>query len=104
MENVVRKDNMILKVTDNSIAYVGNPTNTGRKAWIKSGGDLRSYSSLNKQNVLSSGSSTPDVEARATTPKNKCALWIMLKLCRKITVIMVATAARPIARLQKICG
>jgi len=35
-------------VTDNSIAYIGNPTSTALKTWIKSGEDPRSYSSFNK--------------------------------------------------------
>jgi hypothetical protein len=58
MDNVVRKDKPAFEVTDSSIAYVGNPTNTARKAWIKSGEDPRSYSSFNKQSVLSNGSSS----------------------------------------------
>jgi DNA-directed RNA polymerase subunit RPC12/RpoP len=71
MDNVVRKDKPAFEVTDSSIAYVGNSTNTARKAWIKSGEDPRSYSSFNKQSVLSNGSSSaPDVEARAIAEKN----------------------------------
>jgi hypothetical protein len=71
MDNIVRKDKLAFEVTDSSVEYVGNPTNTARKAWIKSGEDPRSYSSFNKQSVLSNGSSsTPDVEARAIAEKN----------------------------------
>jgi hypothetical protein len=62
MDNVVRKDKPAFEVTDSSIAYAGNSTNTARKAWIKSSEDPRSYSSFNKQSVLSNGSSSaPDV-------------------------------------------
>jgi hypothetical protein len=71
MDNVVRKDKPAFEVTDSSIAYAGNSTNTARKAWIKSSEDPRSYSSFNKQSVLSNGSSSaPDVEARAIAEKN----------------------------------
>ena len=71
MDNVVRKDKRAFEVTDSSIAYVGNFAYTAPKAGIKSGEDPRSYSSFNKQSVLSNGSSsTPDVKARAIVEKN----------------------------------
>jgi hypothetical protein len=58
-------------VTDNSIAYVGNPTNSPRKLHIRNAGDPRSYSTFNKESMLSSSSAAPpDIETRAIAERN----------------------------------
>lgn len=54
---------------DNSIAYVGNPTNSPRNLWIRNKGEPRSHNSFNKQPILNTDSG-PDSEARAIAEKN----------------------------------
>ncbi|MDQ3836999.1 MAG: hypothetical protein M3270_08705 [Thermoproteota archaeon] len=39
-------------MTDNSIAYVGNPTKNPRKTWVRNNRDPRNYSRFNKENRL----------------------------------------------------
>lgn len=71
MDNVERgKDKPAFEVTDNSIAHVGNPTNSPRKVWVTNNGDPRNYSRFNKESRLNNSSnnnynnSAADEEAR----------------------------------------
>ena len=71
MDNVERgKDKPAFEVTDNSIAHVGNPTNSPRKVWVRNNGDPRNYSRFNKESRLNNSSnnnynnSAADEEAR----------------------------------------
>ena len=58
MDNVERRDKPAFEVTDNSIAYVGNPTNSPRKVWVRNNGDPRRYSRFNKESRLNNNSSS----------------------------------------------
>ena len=59
MDNVERgKDKPYFEVTDNSIAYVGNPTNSPRKVWVRNNGDPRNYSKFNKESRLNNNRTT----------------------------------------------
>jgi hypothetical protein len=58
MDNVKRgRDKPAFEVTNNSIAYVGNPTNSPRKVWVRNNGDPRNYSRFNKESMLNNNSS-----------------------------------------------
>ena len=58
MDNVERgKDKPAFEVTDNSIAHVGNPTNSPLKVWVRNNGDPRNYSRFNKESRLNNNSS-----------------------------------------------
>jgi hypothetical protein len=57
MDKVERgRDKRAFEVTENSIAYVGNPTNGPRKVWVRNNGGPKSYSWFNKESRLNNSS------------------------------------------------
>ena len=49
MDNVERRDKPAFEVTDNSIAYVGNPTNSPRKVWVRNNATLEGTAGLTRK-------------------------------------------------------
>ena len=57
MDKVERgRDKRAFEVTENSIAYVGNPTNGPRKVRVRNNGGPKSYSWFNKESRLNNSS------------------------------------------------